>query len=87
MVRRIKTGTLENFSPKKYSLENCIFNIEHAAILVKGFVDGDSGLIRYSLKDKIAEPYRTFLIPKYKEITAYLNELPYLRLFYIRSRS
>lgn len=79
--KKDKTKNARKLLPKQYSLEDCIFNIEHAAILVKGFVEGDQELIRYGLKDRIAEPYRASLIPRYKEVVNYLDNLPILGHF------
>ena len=76
-----KTMNARKILPKKYSLDECIFNIEHASVLVKGLVEGDRELIKYGLDDMIAEPYRASLIPSYKKITKYLNMLPIIGHF------
>ena len=79
--KRNKTMYARKILPKKYGLDECIFNIEYASILVKGLVEGDEELIKYGLDDRIAEPYRASLIPSYKKIIKYLSMLPIIGYF------
>ena len=79
--KKDKTKNARKLLPRQYSLKDCVFNIEHAAVLVKGFIEEDPELIRYGLKDKIAEPYRVPLISEYKKIVNYLDKLPILGYF------
>lgn len=73
-----KTKYARNIMPKCYNLDDIVFNIEHSSILIKGLLEGDMDLIKYGLRDLIAEPYRKNLVPNYDLITNELDKLPIL---------
>jgi homoserine kinase len=64
-----------------YPLEECVFNIERATLLVKGMMDGDPELIKIGLEDLISTPYRSSLVEGYDILIRELEELPIIGHF------
>lgn len=64
----IKTAEARAILPEQISMEQGITQVANMAGLVKGLMSADYDLIRSSLKDQFAQPYRKSLIPLYNEV-------------------
>jgi homoserine kinase len=64
----IRTKESRGLLPATLSLADVIAQTGNAAGLVAGLLRGDPGLISRSLEDRIAEPVRRHLIPRYREL-------------------
>ena len=64
----IKTRDSRNVLPESVSFRDAILQTEYMAGLITGLTTGDLNLIRRSLHDRLAEPYRASLIPGYTEL-------------------
>lgn len=64
----IKTAEARAILPEHISMEQGIAQVANMAGLVKGLMSADYDLIRSSLKDQFAQPYRKSLIPLYDEV-------------------
>ncbi len=62
--------------PEKFSLNEATFNLKRTAMFIDAIHSKDSELMRYALDDKLHQPYRSKLIPDFKEIREYLKEIP-----------
>jgi len=62
--------------PEKVSMEDAIFNLKRSAMFIDALHTQDSELMRYALRDKLHHPYRSRLIPGFKEIKEDLAEVP-----------
>ncbi|XCB29696.1 homoserine kinase [Arcanobacterium hippocoleae] len=60
--------------PAQVSRADAIFNISHAALLLKAFESGDLDLLRFALDDRLHQPYRRHLIPGIAEIDDQVNQ-------------
>jgi len=66
----IRTSESRKLLPKHIPLADVVAQTGNAAGLIAGLMSGDAGLIRRSLKDRIAEPVRKGLIPGYENVKA-----------------
>ncbi|GAA4289437.1 homoserine kinase [Aestuariibaculum suncheonense] len=64
----IKTSEARAILPKEVSLSNAITQWANFGSLIHALHTSDFGLIQRSLNDVIVEPYRSQLIPHYKEV-------------------
>jgi homoserine kinase len=64
----IKTSEAREILPKNIPLDEAVKNWSNLAALVTGLGKGDYQLIANSLEDKIIEPVRKGLIPKFDEV-------------------
>ena len=64
----INTKAAREVLPKEYSRNILTEQSVNIASLISGLMKGDYDLIKKSVKDKVAEPYRKKLIPFYDEI-------------------
>lgn len=64
----IKTRDSRNVLPESVSFRDAVLQTEYMAGLITGLTTGDVNLIRRSLHDRLAEPYRASLIPDYTEL-------------------
>ena len=64
----IKTSYARSILPKEVPLKTAITQWANVAGLMTGFMQNDLGLISRSLKDVIAEPVRSPLIPGFDEV-------------------
>ena len=64
----IKTSYARSILPKEVPLKTAITQWANVAGLITGFTQNDLGLISRSLKDVIAEPVRSPLIPGFDEV-------------------
>ncbi len=54
--------------PKQVPFNDAVFNISHAALLLRALELGDENIIRHALSDKLHQPYRKSLIQGYEEV-------------------
>lgn len=64
----IKTAEAREILPKEVSLSQAILQSANMAGLINGLITSDYKLIRQSLHDQLAQPYRKKLIPVYDEV-------------------
>lgn len=70
LIPNFETSTSEarKLLPSEIPFADAIFNISRVAVLLKSLENGDLGLIKRSLKDKLHQEYRKTLIYEYDEI-------------------
>ncbi len=64
----IKTSEARQILPEQISMTSGIQQAANMAGLIKGMTEGDYDLIRSSLKDNFAQPFRKTLIPMYDQV-------------------
>ncbi len=64
----LSTEKARQVLPENCSLQDAVFNISRAALLVKGFITDDTELIRDGLDDRLHQPYRIPLIKNYESV-------------------
>jgi len=64
----VSTAAARTILPKEYSRADAVFTMSRLAILLKALESGNEELLSSALDDKIHQPYRKTLIPKYDEI-------------------
>lgn len=69
----IRTAEARELLPKEVTLSAGIAQSANMAGLIKGLMSGDYDLIKRSLQDKFAQPFRMKLIPKYEELESLMN--------------
>jgi len=61
--------------PELVNLEDAVYNLKRAAMLVDAVHTQDNELMRLALNDKLHQPYRSRLVPGFKEIKEDLQEM------------
>ena len=64
----LSTSSARQVMPQNYGLEDCIFNIGRAAMLVAAMNNGETEKLRFATKDRIHQPYRGKLLPGIERI-------------------
>lgn len=64
----LSTALARSVLPDMVSRSDAIFNVSHAAVLLKALELGDGQLISAALDDRLHQPYRRSLIPEYDDI-------------------
>lgn len=59
---KLSTELSRSVLPKAYSRADAVFNVAHAALVIKALESGDIELLRVAMQDKIHQPYRLSLI-------------------------
>lgn len=72
---QLSTKKARSVLPKQVSREDAIFNLSHAAMLLRALADGDENLLNLALDDRLHQPFRRALIPGYDQISQQLAEL------------
>lgn len=65
---QLSTKAARRVLPRSVPLEDAVFNISRAAMLVGALCTGNYTYLKYALQDKIHQPYRTPLIPGIGEV-------------------
>lgn len=65
---RMDTSMCRRILPENYSMEDCVFNISRAALLICSFCSKDFSKLRTCFQDKIHQPYRGALIEDLHDI-------------------
>jgi homoserine kinase len=63
-----RTETARAALPQKIPIEDAVFNVSHAAMLVLGLATADWDLISAGLHDKLHQPHRAHLYPRSAEL-------------------
>lgn len=66
----LSTSAAREVLPQSISLNDAIFNISRASLLVGAFINGDLSLLSVAMDDKLHQPYRCSLIPGMKKVFA-----------------
>jgi homoserine kinase len=66
----LSTKLARGVLPKKVPYRDAIFNIGRVALLAASIAKGDTSFLRFSLKDKLHQPYRGKLIPGMENVFA-----------------
>lgn len=64
----LSTAEARRVLPKDYSRADAIFNTAHLGLLIRGLETGNPDWLRYSLQDKIHQPYRKSLIRGFETV-------------------
>ncbi len=78
---RVSTKDARKVLPDSYSLEQCVSNISRVSMLINALNTRNFGLLKFSLKDEIHEPYRKRLIHESDIIMQKLEEINALGTF------
>jgi homoserine kinase len=68
------TRTARSVLPKEFPIRDVISNLGNASSLVAGMLLRDLKLVGRSMEDRVAEPYRSKLIPGYDAVKRYAKE-------------
>ena len=64
----LKTSKMRQVLPKDIPLQDAVFNLSRVALTVQAFQTGNFGMMEWSMKDRLHQPYRTALIPGFQEV-------------------
>jgi homoserine kinase len=64
----LQTSQMRQILPEQIALQDAVFNMSRLAITIQAMQVGNFGLMGRSMKDRLHQPYRTPLIPGYKEV-------------------
>ena len=70
----LSTAAARSVLPDAYSRSDAVFNLSRTALLLRAFETGDMDLLRFSLRDRIHQPYRLPLIPGADRVFAAAEE-------------
>lgn len=59
---KLSTELSRSVLPKSYSRADAVYNVAHAALVIKALESGDGALLKTAMQDKIHQPYRMALI-------------------------
>lgn len=70
LIPNFETSTSEarKLLPRDIAFEDAIFNVSRVSVLLKSLENGDTELIKKSLKDRLHQKYRKSLIHEYDEV-------------------
>jgi homoserine kinase len=71
----VRTSKAREALPSRIPLEDAVFNIAHASLLVLGLARGDLGLISRGLGDRVHQPRRAHLYPRSWELVQRARDL------------
>jgi homoserine kinase len=64
----LKTSQMRQVLPKDVPLQDAVFNLSRVALTVQALQTGNFGMMGWSMKDRLHQPYRTALIPGFQEV-------------------
>ena len=70
----LSTAEARRVLPDSFSRSDAVFNLSRTALLLQAFENGDMELLRFSLRDRIHQPYRLPLIPGADRVFAAAEE-------------
>jgi homoserine kinase len=70
----LSTQLARDALPKKVSYKDAVFNLGRAALLAASMAKGDLSLLRFALRDRLHQPYRSKFIPGMENIFAAAEE-------------
>ena len=56
--------------PRQVSLEDAVYNVGHAGLLLVALAQGRPDLLHHALTDRLHQPYRRHLVPGFDKVTA-----------------
>ena len=59
---KLSTELSRSVLPQSYSRADAVYNVAHAALVIKALESGDGALLKTAMQDKIHQPYRMALI-------------------------
>ena len=78
---KLSTEKARSILPKEISLKDGIYNVGRTALLVSAFANGNYNLLKYAMKDKFHQAYRSSLIEGYDKVIKESMELGALGCF------
>ena len=78
---KLSTEKARSILPKEISLKDGIYNVGRTALLVSAFANGNYNLLKYAMKDKFHQAYRSNLIEGYDKVIKESMELGALGCF------
>jgi homoserine kinase len=66
----LSTKAARQVLPRMVSLQDAVFNVSRAALLVGALCQGQLGYLRQALEDRLHQPYRLKLIPGMRDVLA-----------------
>jgi homoserine kinase len=66
----LSTSAARDVLPTSVSMQDAVFNIGRASLLVGAFISGDLSLLSVAMDDKLHQPYRSNLVPGMKKVFA-----------------
>ncbi|MCL6595996.1 MAG: cytochrome c biogenesis protein CcsA [Firmicutes bacterium] len=66
----IETAAARRVLPERVALQDAVFNLGHAALLVAALAQGRPDLLRGALCDRLHQPYRAPLVPGFEAVVA-----------------
>lgn len=64
----LSTQSARAVLPTNVTRADAVFNVSHAAVLLKALENGDESIIAAAMKDKLHQPYRKALIEEYDAV-------------------
>ena len=64
----LSTHAARSVLPSSIPFSDAVFNVSHAAVLLRSLEEGDEAAISASLRDKLHQPYRKSLIDEYEDV-------------------
>ncbi len=71
----VRTAEARAALPKTVALEDAVFNVAHASMLMLGLATGDWDLIAAGLRDHLHQPHRAHLYPRSAELLERAQDL------------
>ena len=71
----LSTHRARGVLPKMVPYADAVYNVSHAAVLLRAIADGDGETIAAALRDRLHQPYRKDLIAHYEQAEAAALEL------------
>jgi len=59
---KLSTELSRSVLPQSYSRADAVYNVAHAALVIKALESGDAALLKVAMQDRIHQPYRMGLI-------------------------
>ncbi len=72
---QLSTVKAREVLPTTVSYQDALFNVSRVSLLVDAFHTEDLDLLKIAMEDKLHQPYRSSLIPGFKEILQKVKEL------------
>ena len=67
---QVETAAARAVLPRQVSLEDAVYNLGHAGLLLVALAQGRPELLRHALTDRLHQPYRRHLVPGFEKVTA-----------------
>jgi len=67
---QVETAAARAVLPRQVSLEDAVYNVGHAGLLLVALAQGRPDLLHHALTDRLHQPYRRHLVPGFDKVTA-----------------